>query len=285
MRLVLFGAGYCSKFILPLIPICWKIIGTHKKKPNNENKVEKYNIERYSFSDFIKNKKSLLNGVTHILNSIPPNETGDIVLKEICEILKDSNKIKWIGYFSTTGVYGDHDGNWVNETSELKTKVTRSKNRIKAESQYLESYKSNNLPVHIFRLPGIYGPDRSVLDRIRNKNIKIIKKENQFFSRVHVKDIATCIKMSMDSPTPGEIYNVSDDYPCSTQELITYGCNLIGYKVPEEISFHDKSINEMTKSFYLENKKISNKKIKEKIGWKPKFKDFKEGLDDIFNTF
>ena len=285
MRLVLFGAGYCSKFILPLIPISWKIIGTHKKKPNNENKAEKYNIERYSFSDFIKNKKSLLNGVTHILNSIPPNETGDIVLKEICEILKDSNKIKWIGYFSTTGVYGDHDGNWVNETSELKTKVTRSKNRIKAESQYLESYKSNNLPVHIFRLPGIYGPDRSVLDRIRNKNIKIIKKENQFFSRVHVKDIATCIKMSMDSPTPGEIYNVSDDYPCSTQELITYGCNLIGYKVPEEISFHDKSINEMTKSFYLENKKISNKKIKEKIGWKPKFKDFKEGLDDIFNTF
>tara|TARA_B110001452_G_scaffold239165_1_gene220044 strand:+ start:57 stop:929 length:873 start_codon:yes stop_codon:yes gene_type:complete len=283
MKFIFVGAGYCSEFIIPLLSKNCKIIGIHKSlPPKSRYKYFNY-VQRYDYANFLDEKKNILKGVTHILVSIPPNEKGDRVINKIGKDLIELKSLKWVGYFSSTGVYGDHCGRWVDEKSELKTNNTRSKNRIKAEEQYLNFFKKNALPVHIFRLPGIYGPKKSILEKIKEKKALIIKKQGHVFSRVYVKDIAKCIMKSIEKITPGEIYNVSDDRPCSSEELILYVCKKMKLEKPSQVDYSDISISEMTKSFYKENKKVSNKKIKELLDWNPDFRDYKEGLKDIFD--
>ena len=165
----------------------------------------------------------------------------------------------------------------------MRTKNKRSLNRILAEDQYLGLYKNYNLPVHIFRLPGIYGPTRSVIGRIKKNEMKHIKKKKHFFSRVFVTDIAQAIYSSMKNITPGEVYNITDDYPCSAFEVASYAYQILRIPKPPIIKLNDNSINEMTRSFYKENKRVSNKKIKQKLKWYPRIKDYKQGLNEILN--
>ena len=284
MKFIFFGAGYCSNFIYKKLPKESLVIGTHNNEIPKKYDHSDKNIKRYTWKDFVINKEYLMKDVTHFLVSIPPNENGDVVLNEIEKDIIGSNKIKWIGFFSSTGVYGNHDGNWVRETSELKTKNLRSINRIKAEKQYLRLFNLHEIPIHIFRLPGIYGPYRSAFDRVKNKNAKIIKKENHFFSRIYVKDIADCVAKSINNPTPGEIFNLTDDLPSSSEEVIIYACSIMGIKIPSIIEFDDSVIEEKTKSFYYENKKVSDLKLKEILKWSPRFKNYKEGLMDILKN-
>ena len=208
MRVLFLGAGYCAEYTGKFLSPNVKIFCTHRSKELLLRKAseDKKHVSRFIFSDLLKDKE-LFSSMTHILISIPPDNKGDFVIREMQKTLSGMSKLVWLGYFSTTGVYGDHNGAWVDEDSELKTQNVRSINRIKAENQYLKLYKDFKTPIHIFRLPGIYGPERSIFERLKDKDFRMVVKKDHFFSRVHVSDIASAINLSMlgtDSNLPKE---------------------------------------------------------------------------------
>ena len=284
MKIIFFGAGYCTKYIIPLLPKNSKIICTHKEDVKPEQFDKKFNLKRLSLKNFFENKDFYLNDSNFILNSIPPIEKGDIILNNLTkEILKSKNSIKWYGYFSSTSVYGNHLGKWVDENTKLRPRSFRGKLRQKSEIQHLKLFKLHKIPIHIFRLPGIYGPGRSIFERLQlKKKVQIVKK-GHFFSRIHVEDIANAIRKSMKKITPGEIFNICDDMPSESDTIVKYAVKLMGIKNIETIKFDSSKLNEKTKSFYLDNKRVKNNKIKKILNWTPKFRTYKLGLDNLFN--
>ena len=283
MKIIFFGAGYCSKFILKSLEGFDEIICTHNLELSSQPFDKRLRIKRMTFSEFLKNRNSLFSGVTHLLNSIPPIEKKDLVL----DLLKKTenkyfNKLKWLGYLSSTSVYGDHLGKWVDEYTKVNPKTTRGKIRKKIEDSYYKLFKENKIPIHIFRLPGIYGPKRSAVEKLLNGNNLVIKKPNQFFSRIYVEDISSAIIKSMKNPTPGEIFNITDDNPCSSEEVTIYAAKLLKIKNLTFTDINSPKINKITKDFYRDNKRVSNKKIKKILGWTPKFENYKLGLDYIY---
>lgn len=285
MILLFLGGGYCSEFITLLLNKNAKVISTHSKLPHTAQFHNHQHIQRYELIDFFKNNSNLLSEVTHILNSIPPDNSGDIVVNEIEKNKKKFKNLVWLGYFSTTGVYGDHSGNWVDENSKLRTVNRRSINRITAENQYLNLFHNFGLPSHIFRLPGIYGPKRSIFERLSDLSSKIVSKKDHFFSRIHVEDISRFILESMTNQTPGQIYNLTDDYPCEMLEIIKFACKILKIKEPNKVSPENSNVSEMTKSFFSENKKVSNSKAKKILCNKLLYPNYKIGLKSIYENY
>ena len=282
LKFIFFGAGYCSKYIIPLLPKSCEIICTHNLKIKENSDDKKYNLKRLCFNDFLKDKETLLKDVSFILNSIPPTELGDVVINNLKEnILENKEKLRWFGYFSSTSVYGNYNGDWVDENSNLIPKTSRGILRKKSEVDHLNLFRLNSLPIHIFRLPGIYGPGRSVFDKVRNGQLTEIIKKGHFFSRVYVEDIASAINKSFNNPTPGEIFNLSDDMPCQSREIVRYAASLIKISNIKTISYDDPKLNEKTRSFYFDNKRVRNLKIKKILDWTPKYGNYKLGLKRI----
>ena len=282
LKFIFFGAGYCSRYIIPLLPENSEIICTHNLKIKSNSDDKKYNLKRICFTDFLKKKEILLKDVSFILNSIPPTEHGDIVINNLKEnILKNNEKLRWYGYFSSTSVYGNYDGEWVDENSTLLPKTSRGILRRKSEINHIDLFRLHSLPIHIFRLPGIYGPGRSVFDKVRNGQLTEIIKKDHFFSRVYVEDIASAINKSFNNPTPGEIFNLSDDMPCQSREIVRYAASLIKISNIKTISYDDPKLNEKTRSFYFDNKRVRNLKIKKILDWTPKYGNYKLGLKRI----
>jgi len=284
MKLIFFGAGFCSKFILESLEGFDEIICTHNLEITSQPFDEKLKIKRMTFLEFSKNHNSLFSGVTHLLNSIPPIKERDIVF----DLFKKKentnfNNLKWLGYLSSTSVYGDHSGKWVDECTEVNPKTVRGRIRKNVEDSYYKLFRERNTPIHIFRLPGIYGPGRSVIEKLINGKKLVIKKPNQFFSRIYVEDITSAIIKSMKNPTPGEIFNVTDNNPCSSEEVTIYAAKLLKIKNLEFIDINSPKVNKITKDFYRDNKRVSNKKIKKILGWTPKFENYKLGLKEILN--
>ena len=283
MKIIFFGAGYCSKFVIPKLPKTAKIICTHYQEIKNQPFDSNYELLRIKFDDLIKNNKHFEN-VTHILNSIPPQPDGDIVLNNFKkQIIVNKKTLRWIGYFSSTSVYGDHSGKWVDENSLPKKLSKRGYGRLNVEKEFLSLFVKNKLPIHILRLPGIYGPGRSIFERLKSDKFYRIIKKHHYFSRIHVDDIALALLESFKKPTPGEIFNITDDFPCNSDEVVKFGCKLLKIELPTPVSLYNKKISEMTRSFYSDNKKVSNKKIKRILDWTPKFINYKLGIKDIFN--
>ncbi len=283
MKLIFFGAGYSSNYILPRLDCSFEIICTHNTEIKEERFDKNLKINRVTFSDFLKKKNDYLMNTTHILNSIPPIKQEDLVYN----LLKDAKQssiqnLKWFGYLSSTSVYGNHFGKWVDEKTNTKPTTKRGKVRKKIEDFFLKLHKKYNFPVHIFRLPGIYGPGRSALDKLYNGNKNVIIKPKQFFSRIFVEDIASAVILSMNNPTPGEIFNITDNLPCSSQLVTEFAANLLEVGDLKYINLNSTEINDMTKDFYKDNKRVSNKKIKKILGWTPKFENYKLGLEEIF---
>ena len=285
LKFIFFGAGYCSKYIIPLLPKNYEIICTHNLKIKSTSDDCKYNIKRICFNDFLKKKEILLEGVSFILNSIPPTERGDIVINNLKDdILKNKEKLKWFGYFSSTSVYGNYDGGWVDENSKLFPKTSRGILRKTSEIKHLNLFRLFDLPIHVFRLPGIYGPDRSVFDKIKNGELTEIIKKDHFFSRIYVEDIGSAIFKSINKPTPGEIFNLSDDMPCESFEVVRYAANLKKISKIKTLSFDDPKLNEKVRSFYFDNKRVRNLKIKKILDWTPKYGNYKLGLKRILEV-
>lgn len=226
-----------------------------------------------------------LDDATHILISTPPNEEGCPAFRAASdEIAKRREDIAWIGYLSTNGVYGDHGGAWVNETSALKPTTDRARRRIRAEADWAGLAAAFALPLIIFRLPGIYGPGRSAFDTVRAGKAKRVYKEGQVFSRMHVDDIAAALAASMAKPRLHDLYNLADDEPAPPQDVVEYACKLLGVDPPPLTPLEDADLSDMAKSFYADNKRVSNKRIKEALGVKLQYPTYREGLEAIFET-
>ncbi|MBO6781914.1 MAG: SDR family oxidoreductase [Alphaproteobacteria bacterium] len=218
-------------------------------------------------------------GVTHLLASVPPGSDGDPVLAHhAADIAAAAPGIAWAGYLSTTGVYGDRGGDWVDEESELRPATERGRRRVDAEAGWCALWRQHGLPVHLFRLAGIYGPGRNALETVRAGRARRIVKPGQVFSRTHVEDIAAVLEASIARPNPGAAYNVCDDDPAPPQDVIAHACALLGVAPPPEIPFEAAELSDMARSFYAESKKVSNRRIKDELGVRLTYPDYRAGL-------
>ena len=281
-----FGFGQVAKsFIKKIISKNIDLCLTVTSRKNTDQKIFegiKYNSFQFSENTFDKNLIKNLESSDYILGSIAPVNGEDIVIKNFKTIFK-INKIKWITYLSATNVYGDHKGEWVDELSKTKPTSPTGEQRLKAEKSWIDLAENKNLPIQIFRLSGIYSNESNVLKRLKSGNAKIIKKENQFFSRIHVEDIAEVLFKSLEQFKAKEIYNISDDKPASSEEVILYGSKLLNIDPPAIVELESIE-NEMTKIFYKDSKKVNNKKMKEIFAYKLKYPSYAEGLKKIHNN-
>jgi nucleoside-diphosphate-sugar epimerase len=221
-------------------------------------------------------------GVTHIVSSVPPDEHGDPVLAQFAdELAARANEVSWVGYLSTTGVYGDHAGGWVDETTPLQPSTERGHRRLKAERDWLSLHERHGLPVHIFRLAGIYGSGRNQLETVRDGTARRVIKPGQVFSRIHVEDIAGILQASISRPNPGQAYNVADDEPCPPQEVVAHAAELLGLAVPHEEEFDGARLSPMARSFYAESKRVSNARVKSELGYRFKYANYRQGLQAL----
>ncbi len=282
-----FGFGQVAKnFIYNLNKIYDVNFATTSRDKTQKKKIYGINYISYHLSDNTFDKEILkkIKNYDYILVSIPPKNGTDIVIKNFQNTL-EILEVNWVAYLSATSVYGDHKGKWVDENSKLNPLTENGKSRLIAEKSWINLAKKKNLPIQIFRLSGIYSQERNILKKIKSGSHQIINKPEHFFSRIHVEDISNILKTTLNFKNikSGEIYNLSDDYPCSNIEVANYAYDLMKVSKPKMIESNEIE-NEMLKNFYKDSKKVSNKKIKEIFSCKLKFPTYKEGLRSIFNN-
>ena len=274
--LLSFGHGYSSRELAKQLR-SWRIIGTTR----SAEKAEIYKAD--SVEPLIwpgADPTQAISEATHLLLSIAPEEDGDPIFNAYAELISAAPNLEWVGYLSTTGVYGDHAGGWVDENSLLQPSTKRGKMRVKAETQW----QSLNLPLHIFRLAGIYGPGRGPFAKVRKGTARRIIKQGQVFSRTHVEDIAQVLNASIQYPNPGAAYNVCDDDPAPPQDVIAHAAALLGLPVPPGIPFEDAEMTPMAQSFYAESKRVRNNRIKEELGVTLRYPTYREGLTALLEA-
>jgi nucleoside-diphosphate-sugar epimerase len=218
-----------------------------------------------------------LRAATHLVCTVAPDASGDPVLP-----LVRHAPVKWLGYLSTTGVYGDRGGNWVDESDEPKPGQTRSKWRLDAEREWQTLGRKANVPVAVFRLPAIYGPGRSALDQVLEGRASCVDKPGQMFSRIHIADIASAVLSAMGLKA-GETYNVCDDEPCPQHEVIAFACKLLGRPAPRLVPWEEAApkMSEMARSFYAENRRVRNERMKRELGVALTYPSYRDGLSAI----
>jgi len=277
-KFLILGCGFSGSFFAKKIRKLGCTALTSSRSENKDPNSFVFNSENFT----VPNEK-IFDGVTHILSCIPPDKNGkDPVLGSLKNKLK-SLSLQWVGYLSTTGVYGNTKGDWVYETDQPNPFQSRSHKRLNCEKEWIES----GFPVQIFRLPGIYGPGRSSFEAIRNKKIRIISKKNQVFSRIHVADITNAIIYLLENKNSlkfHQIINIADDEPCSQIEVIQYCYDLLGLQMPKPILFEDakEELSPIAQSFWMENRRVSNKLLCETLGYKLMYKNYKIGLKDCY---
>lgn len=274
--LLSFGHGYSAQALEPLLGDDWRIIGTTRSEDRATAMMARGVEPRiWPGADMIP----ALDAATHLLISAAPDDTGDPVLQDLGgEIAKRAGTFEWVGYLSTTGVYGDHDGDWVDEDTPLSPATKRGRARVQAEAAW---QSIAGLPLHVFRLAGIYGPGRGPFSKVRAGTARRIVKEGQVFSRTHVEDIAQVLAASIKRPNPGAAYNVCDDDPAPPQDVIAYAAEILGLPVPEAVAFEDADLTPMARSFYAESKKVRNDRIKDELGVNLRYPDYRAGLQAL----
>lgn len=227
---------------------------------------------------------SVLAPATHMLISVPADDAADAVLRWHGEHIAKLPNLKWLGYLSTTGVYGDRQGGWVDETTPINPTQGRSKRRAEAEAGWLKLCRDRGVPVHVFRLAGIYGPGRNQLEGVKRGTAHRINKPGQIFCRIHVEDIAGVLEASIARPDVGAIYNLADDEPAPPQDVVAYAAELLNLPVPPEIPFDKASLSPMAASFYADSRRVRNDKIKTELGVTLKYPTYREGLQALLPT-
>ncbi len=284
-KLFCFGFGYtCDLLAQSLMRanderLIWTVGGTTRDREKRRILRERgIDMHIFNYEHPLGHPETVLSDVTHLLVSTPPGDAGDpsyLIHHADIESLKN---LEWIGYLSTTGVYGDRSGGWVDENSEIRPTSKRGSRRARAEQQWMSLHTRFNLPVHIFRLSGIYGPGRSALDSVRSGVTRRIDKPGHAFSRIHVEDVVQVLMASMANPNPRQAYNVSDDSPAQSHEVIAYACELLGEPLPPLIPYEDANLAPITQSFYSDNKRVNNNRIKTELGVRLRYPDFYKGL-------
>lgn len=268
------GHGYSAAFLAKrLLPQGWRIAGT-TRDPDRFGEFHAQGItpllwDREAILPWLEN-------ASHVLVSAGPTETGDPTLSLIkTDITAQAARVNWVGYLSTTGVYGDAKGDWVDESAPLSPATERGRRRVNAEAAWAAI---PDLPLHIFRLAGIYGPGRGPFTKVRDGTARRIIKPGQVFSRIHVEDIAQVLEASMADPKPGTVYNLCDDDPAPPQDVIAHAATLLGVAAPPETPFEQAELSPMARSFYAESKRVRNDRIKSDLGVTLKYPDYRAGL-------
>jgi len=275
--MLVFGHGYSATALSKrLLAEGWRVIGTTRAREKLARMAEIGVEGRLWPGDDLAD---VLPVVSHMLLSIAPLETGDPVLAEmggrICAL---SPQLRWLGYLSTTAVYGDHQGGWVDETTPPTPATARGRWRVNAENGWRDLAQRCGLPLHIFRLAGIYGPGRGPFAKVRSGKARRIIKPGQVFSRIHVEDIATVLMASINAPAPGDIYNLCDDLAAPPEDVIGYAAALLGVAPPVAVAFNDADLSPMARSFYAESKRVQNDRIKRDLGVRLAYPTYRDGL-------
>lgn len=270
--LLCLGFGYTARALAPrLLADGWRVIGTSREPVAAEG------VEMITWPG----QTVPLDGVTHVLNSIGPAADGDPVLAAMGDEITAAPGLEWVGYLSTTAVYGHRDGAWVDEDTPMTPSSERGDWRAKAEAQW---QAVPGLPLHIFRLAGIYGPGRGPFAKLMAGKARRIIKPGQVFSRIHVDDIAQVLAASIAQPRPGAIYNVCDDDPAPPQDVLGHAAELLGLPVPAEVPFDEAGMTPMARSFYGENKRVRNRRIKDELGVELLYPTYREGLRAVLEA-
>lgn len=279
-RLLSIGHGYTAQALARrLVPEGWHIVGT-TRSAEKADAIASTGVEPFLWPD--SDLAPLIAEFPNILISAAPGAEGDPVLAtHHAQIVAAAPQKHWVGYLSTTGVYGDHGGGWVDETTPLTPSTARGKARVSAEAAWQGVAA---LPLHIFRLAGIYGTNRGPFAKVRDGTARRIIKQDQVFSRIHVDDIATALQLSLYKPAAGAIYNLCDDDPAPPEDVIAYAASLLGLPVPPAVPFEEADMTPMARSFYAESKRVRNDKIKQDLGWVPQYPDYRMGLNAILST-
>lgn len=275
--LLSFGHGYSARALARrLVPQGWTIYGTTR----SEEKCTALRAEGVIPVQWPQGDLSeALDTATHVLTSAGPDAEGDPVLRRYrAEIGEIAPRLDWAGYLSTTGVYGDHQGAWVTEDTPLIPSTRRGRMRVEAEAEW---QAIPDLPLHIFRLAGIYGPGRGPFEKVRQGTARRIIKKGQVFSRIHVEDIAQVLEASIHWPNPGAAYNVCDNDPAPPQDVIGYAAELLGLPLPPEVDFETADMTPMARSFYAESKRVDNTRMKEELGVNLIYPDYRTGLQAL----
>ena len=284
-RLFCFGLGYTAgRLARDLSADGWTVAGTCQTAARQAEWTAQ-GIEAFVFDEEspLADALAALAGTTHLLSSVPPVDGGDPVLMGHGGDIQALGGVQWAGYLSSTGVYGDTGGATVDERSPVKPTSERTRRRAEAEARWLALAKDHGLPVHVFRLAGIYGPGRSTLDLMRADGARRIEKPGHLFSRIHVDDIVTVLKASMSRPDPGAIYNVSDDEPAATADVTQFACKILGTAPPPAIPFEEaeKEMSPMALSFWRDNRRVDNTRIKEELGVALAYPNYRAGLQAL----
>jgi nucleoside-diphosphate-sugar epimerase len=276
------GHGYSAAALAArLVPQGWQVLGT-TRQPERMEAMRATGVHplRWPLTD----PAGTLRQATHLLTSAPPEAGSDPVLDALGTVLTSAGtSLRWIGYLSTTGVYGDHKGGWVDEDTQPAPGNARSRARLAAEQRWLALGRVADIPVHIFRIGGIYGPGRAPFAAIREGKARSVVKPGQVFGRIHVEDIARVLEASMQAPNPGRVYNVVDDEPAPGEEVRAHAAALLGLPPPPTVSYEEEAprMSEMAKSFYAESRKVRNTRIRQELGVDLAYPSYREGLAAI----
>lgn len=282
-RLFCFGLGYSARALAQrLMARGWRVAGTARESERVARlRAEGFEAFLFDSGHPLDDPGAALAGTTHLLSSVPPGAAGDdgdpVIAHHGADIAACAGLV-WVGYLSTTGVYGDRQGGWVDEESELAPTGPRGRRRLAAERAWLALQRAHGVPVHLFRLAGIYGPGRNALVALRKGTAQRVDKPGQVFSRIHVEDIAAVLEASIARPAPGRAYNLCDDDPAPPEAVVAYASTLLGMPPPPLVPFEAAALSPMARSFYRDNKRVSNRRIKEELGVRLRYPDYRSGL-------
>ncbi|HEY9013260.1 MAG TPA: SDR family oxidoreductase [Devosia sp.] len=285
MGVFFFGMGYSSlasaRAIHQTIDSDIPIAGTTRTEERAEDLADTaYRIHVFDGESQGTTLDEDLSRATHVILSIPPDEHGDPVLSHHRASLDAARDLQWIGYYSTVGVYGNFDGAWIDESADTNPINLRSRHRVEVEQHWRDYAAGRGVPLLILRLAGIYGPGRSAFDKLRDGTARRIVKPGQVFNRIHVEDIGRVTALAARRKLAGT-FNLADDEPAPPQDLVTYAAQRLGVPPPPEIPFETAQMTEMARSFYSDNKRVSNKAIKEALGIELLYPSYRHGLDAI----
>jgi nucleoside-diphosphate-sugar epimerase len=280
MRLFVFGMGYTASAFARLHGAKFETIAATVRSQSAAEAIAASGVRPHLFTDGALDDAGRADLVlaTHLLISIPPDANGDPVLRACADFIARARDLCWVGYLSSVAVYGDRGGDWVDEDGALDATSARGRQRISAEKDWLDLGRRLGKPTHVFRLAGIYGPGRNALVNLREGKAKRIIKPGQVFNRIHVEDIAHIVAATIDAAHAGGVWNVADDEPAPPQDVVAYAAELLGVTPPPEISFDARALSPMAASFYADNKRIANAKVKEAFGLSLNYPTYREGL-------
>jgi nucleoside-diphosphate-sugar epimerase len=282
-RLFCFGLGYSASHLAQrLLAAGWQVAGTVRTEDKAAD-LRSQGVEAHVFDRDhpLPDPEAALAGTTHLLVSVPPDGqgAGDAALDHHAgDVVRLADRLQWAGYLSTTGVYGNRDGGWVDETSALRPSSDRSARRVKAETAWRRLYDDHGVPMHTFRLAGIYGPGRGPFRSIREGKAKRIDLPEQKFGRIHVEDICQVLEASIARPHPGAVYNVSDDEPAAPADVTAFACELLGVAPPPLVPWAEAEMSAMAMTFWQDNKRVDNTRVHEELGVRFRYPTYREGL-------